>query len=65
MRDHKNTKKMNFGINRNVMTLIGLLLLALASRKAPTYRNTSFASLELQSSAKSHTITSFPANCWT
>ena len=22
MRDHKNTKKMNFGINRNVMTLI-------------------------------------------
>ncbi len=127
MRDHKNTKKMNFGINRNnVMTLIGLLLLALGAmgrgiiqtrflgvgavnsdqllevlnasggmqaaaaalvfeglescaapifavllidgfqkRKAPTYRNTSFASLELQSSAKSHTITSFPANCWT
>ena len=31
MRDHKNTKKMNFGINRNVMTLIGLLLLALGA----------------------------------
>ena len=31
MRDHKNTKKMNFGINRNVMTLSGLLLLALGA----------------------------------
>lgn len=31
MRNHKNTKKMNFGINRNVMTLIGLVLLALGA----------------------------------
>lgn len=31
MRDHKNTKKINFGINRNVTTLIGLLLLALGA----------------------------------